>query len=67
MPWNGHTFYLNFFQPFQNYWEHLLDDPATDGDIAGTGIQIPTLDEFGRSLQSVDRVADRGLQPLRRW
>ena len=53
MPWNGHTFYLNLFQPFQNYWEHLLQDPATDGDISGTGIQIPTLDEFGRSLQSV--------------
>jgi hypothetical protein len=53
MPWNGQTFYLNFFQPFQNYWEHLLQDPATGGDISGTGIQIPTLDEFGRSLQSV--------------
>jgi hypothetical protein len=53
MPWNGQTFYLNLFQPFQNYWEHLLQDPATDGDITGTGIQIPTLDEFGRSLQSV--------------
>jgi hypothetical protein len=53
MPWNGHTFYLNLFQPLQNYWEHLLQDPATDGDISGTGIQIPTLDEFGRSLQSV--------------
>jgi hypothetical protein len=53
MPWNGHTLYLNFFQPFQNYWEHLLQDPATDGDISGTGIQIPTLDDFGRSLQSV--------------
>jgi hypothetical protein len=53
MPWNGHTFYLNLFQPFQNYWEHLLEDPATDGDIPGSGIQIPTLGEFGQSLQSI--------------
>ncbi|HEY1842159.1 MAG TPA: hypothetical protein VGG53_18415 [Mycobacterium sp.] len=53
MPWNGHTYFLNLFQPFQNYWEHLLEDPATDGDIPGTGIQIPTIDEFGRALQSI--------------
>jgi hypothetical protein len=53
MPWNGHTFYLNLLQPFQNYWEHLLDDPATDGDVTGTGIQIATFEEFGRALQAV--------------
>ena len=53
MPWNGHTYVLNLLQPFQNYWEHLLEDPATDGDLPGTGIQIPTLGEFGQSLQSV--------------
>jgi hypothetical protein len=53
MPWNGHTYVLNLLQPFQNYWEHLLEDPATDGDIPGTGIEIPTLDEFGRALQAV--------------
>jgi hypothetical protein len=53
MPWNGHTYVLNLFQPFQNYWEHLLEDPATDGDLPGTGIQIPTFDEFGRALQAV--------------
>ncbi len=53
MPWNGQTYVLNLFQPFQNYWEHLLEDPATDGDLPGTGIQIPTLGEFGQSLQSV--------------
>jgi hypothetical protein len=53
MPWNGHTYYLNLFQPFQNYWEHLLEDPATEGDIPGTGIQIPTFEQFGRALQAV--------------
>jgi len=53
MPWNGHTYYLNLFQPFQNYLEHLLEDPATEGDIPGTGIQIPTFEEFGRALQAV--------------
>ena len=53
MPWNGQTYVLNLLQPFQNYWEHLLEDPATEGDLPGTGIQIPTLGEFGQSLQSV--------------
>ena len=52
MPWNNSTFYLNLFQPLQNYWEHLLDDPAADG-IGGTGIQLPTLEGFGQSLQSI--------------
>ena len=53
MPWNDQTYVLNLFQPFQNYWEHLLEDPATDGDLPGTGIQFPTLEGFGQSLQSV--------------
>jgi hypothetical protein len=53
MPWDGHTFYLNFFQPFENYFQSLLATPPTDGDIPGTGIEIPTLNEFGQSLQSV--------------
>jgi hypothetical protein len=53
MPWNGHTYMLNLFQPLQNYWESLLEDPATDGDLPATGINIPTLGEFGQSLQSI--------------
>jgi hypothetical protein len=53
MPWNGHTYVLNLFQPLQNYWESLLEDPATDGDFPATGINIPTLGEFGQSLQSI--------------
>jgi hypothetical protein len=52
LPWNGTTYYLNLFQPLQNYWEHLLEDPATDG-IGGTGLQLPTLGGFGQSLQSI--------------
>jgi hypothetical protein len=53
MPWDGHTFYLNLWQPFENYFQSLLATPPTDGDILGTGIQIPTLPEFTQSLQSV--------------
>ena len=53
MPWNGHTYVLNLFQPLQNYWESLLEDPATDGDLPATGINIPTVAEFGQSLQSI--------------
>jgi hypothetical protein len=52
LPWNGTTYYLNLFQPLQNYWEHLLEDPTTDG-IGGTGLQLPTLEGFGQSLQSI--------------
>jgi hypothetical protein len=52
MPWAGHTYQANFFQPFENYWQSLLDNPPTDG-VAGTGIQIPTLAGFGQSLQSI--------------
>jgi hypothetical protein len=53
MPWDSHTFYLNFFQPFENYFQSLTATPPTVGDIAGTGIQIPALTEFTQSLQSV--------------
>jgi hypothetical protein len=53
MPWDGHTFYLNFFQPFENYFQSLLATPPTEGDIPGTGIEVPTLTEFTQSLQSV--------------
>ena len=66
MPWNGHTFYLNLFQPFQNYWEHLLQDPATDGDIVGD--RHPDSDPGRvRSVSAVrHRIADRGVHPLHR-
>ncbi|MCV7260378.1 hypothetical protein [Mycobacterium shimoidei] len=53
MPWNGHTYTLNLFQPFVNYWEHLMETPPTDGDIPGTGIMIPTATEFFQALQAV--------------
>lgn len=53
MPWDGHTFSLNLLQPFENYFQSLLAEPPTDGDIAGTGLQIPNLTEFTQSLQSV--------------
>ena len=66
MPWNGHTYVLNLFQPFQNYWEHLLDDPAADGDIPGTGIQIPTFEEFGRALQAVAASSVAAFNPYTR-
>ena len=64
MPWNGQTYVLNLLQPFQNYWEHLLEDPATEGDLPGTGIQIPTLGEFGQSLQSVTASLIAAFNPL---
>ena len=64
MPWNGQTYMLNLFQPFQNYWEHLLEDPAVDGDLPGTGIQIPTFDELGRALQAVSASTIAAFNPF---
>lgn len=53
MPWNGLTYQLNLFQPFVNYYNSLLETPATDGDIPGTGIMLPTGTDFIQALQNL--------------
>jgi hypothetical protein len=59
MPWDGHTFTLNLFQPFENFWQSLLAPPSTDGiagatgtAIPGTGVEIPTFTDFLQALQA---------------
>ena len=60
MPWDGHTFTLNLFQPLENFWQSLLAAPSTDGiagatggiAIPGTGIEIPTFTEIFQALQT---------------
>jgi hypothetical protein len=47
MPWANTTFTLDLFKPFQNYFDHLMADPATNP------IRLPTLEEIGRSLQAL--------------
>jgi hypothetical protein len=60
MPWDGHTFTLNLFQPLENFWQSLLAPPSTDGiagatgtAIPGTGIEIPTLTDISQALDSL--------------
>jgi hypothetical protein len=59
MPWDGHTFTLNLFQPLQNFWQSLLAPPSTDGiagatgiAVPGTGIEIPTFTDIFQALQT---------------
>jgi hypothetical protein len=47
MPWANTTFTLDLSKPFQNYFDHLMADPATNP------IQLPTIVEFGRSVQAL--------------
>ena len=47
MPWANTTFTLDLSKPFQNYFDHLMADPATNP------IQLPNLVEFGRTLQTL--------------
>ncbi|MGA8332570.1 MAG: hypothetical protein WB777_25295 [Mycobacterium sp.] len=51
MPWNGDTFTLNLFGPFENFYNSLLATPATDG-VGGTGIEIPTLTSITQDFQT---------------
>ena len=46
VPWDGMTFTLDLAKPFNNYFDHLMADPATNP------IQLPDLEQFGRALQS---------------
>jgi hypothetical protein len=46
VPWDGMTFTLDPSKPFNNYFEHLMADPATNP------IMLPDLEQFGRALQS---------------
>jgi hypothetical protein len=51
MPWDGTTYTLNLAQPFENFYDSLLQTPSTSG-IDGTGVEIPTFESFIESLQS---------------
>jgi hypothetical protein len=60
MPWDGDTFQLNLFGPFEDFYNSLLATPSTDGaaiadtpgvDIAGTGIELPTSTAITEAFQ----------------
>ena len=50
MPWAGHTFQLNLFGPFENFYNSLFQ-PVTGG-IGGTGIELPALTDITQSFQN---------------
>ena len=46
MPWSNTTFTLEPTAPFENYFAHLMSDPAENQ------IKIPTLEQVGRMMQT---------------
>jgi hypothetical protein len=58
MPWANTTFTLDLSKPFQNYFDHLMADPATNP------IHLPDLVEFGRTLQTLAAALVIAFDPL---
>lgn len=52
MPWDGTTYTLNFFQPFTNFYNSLLQTPSTAG-IGGSGVEIPTLTDIAHAFENL--------------
>ncbi len=51
VPWAGETYTFNLFQPFENFYNSLLETPSTDG-LFGTGIESLTFNDFFSALQA---------------
>jgi len=58
MPWANTTFTLDLSKPFQNYFNHLMADPATNP------IHLPDLVEIGRTLQTLAAAMVIAFDPL---
>ena len=58
MPWANTTFRLDLSKPFQNYFDHLMADPATNP------IRLPSLVEIGRTLQTLAAALVIAFDPL---
>ncbi|BBX45805.1 hypothetical protein GCM10009641_72180 [Mycobacterium cookii] len=52
MPWDGVTYHLNLLQPFQTFYDSLLQTPATDG-IGGTGIESFTSTDVAHTFENL--------------
>jgi hypothetical protein len=51
VPWAGDTYTFNLLQPFENFYNSLLETPSTDG-LFGTGIDSLTFNDFFSALQA---------------
>jgi hypothetical protein len=58
MPWANTTFTLDLSKPFQNYFNHLMADPAANP------IHLPDLVEIGRALQTFAAAMVIAFDPL---
>ncbi len=58
MPWSNLTFTLNLLGPFQNFYNSLLAPP----DLSA--FEFPTLEEWGRTLQSLVAAVVVDFNPL---
>ncbi len=58
MPWADTTFKLDLSKPFQNYFDHLMADPATNP------IHLPSLVEIGRTIQTLAAALVIAFDPL---
>jgi hypothetical protein len=58
MPWANTTFKLDLSKPFQNYFNHLMADPATNP------IHLPSLVEIGRAVQTLAAALVIAFDPL---
>jgi hypothetical protein len=52
MPWDGDTFQLNLFGPFEDFYNSLLATPSTSG-VDGTGIEIPDSTSITDAFQNL--------------
>jgi hypothetical protein len=52
MPWDGVTYHLNLLQPFQTFYDSLLQTPSTAG-LAGTGVEIPSLAGIDHTFENL--------------
>jgi hypothetical protein len=53
MPWDGLNYQLNLLQPFQTFYDSLLQEPSTSG-IAGTGIDSFSLTDVTHTLENLE-------------
>lgn len=58
LPWAGTPINLNPAKPFRNWFNHLMADPA------GNPIKPPSLEQFGRALQTLAAGIHVGFDPF---
>jgi hypothetical protein len=52
MPWDGVTYHLNLLQPFQTFYDSLLQTPSTAG-IGGTGVEALSLSGIDHTFENL--------------